>query len=456
MKIRILSILFSGIFIMICTGLFTLRHLQEDKSIDKSCTVFIKRTEKGFQLIRNGKPFYIKGASGDSRFKELADIGGNTLRLYDTINLQSNLDEAAKYGLAVIVDIPIPEYNRQNYLNEVDNKVLIEKIKVLVTKYKNHTALLIWNLGNELNYPKVHWKDFIREDLGKKRFVSTLNEIIDFMQNEDKNHPVSTTVWNSEILQLANLKIFSSGIDLIAFNIFGDTKNINKKINQISFLFGASPYYISEFGSDGWWNLESKNTSWEAAIEQTSTKKAEQINTRYNLIVNNNSNCLGSLLFFWGNKYECTYTWFSLFKDEYKSEILKEIEHLWGKSNNQQKQIGLNYMLVDGKGALDNLTFVPNESIRSELRFEAGNMGSLNIKWEIYPDVWFHGWNEEKYNSNKLKPPTPIECILIAEKNKATFTTPLKEGPYRIFAYIYDNQGYFATTNTPFYVLNPK
>lgn len=450
-------ILLFGIFITTCITLFNVRNFHSEKIVDESRTVYIKKTVNGFQLIRNGKPFYIKGAAGDSHFKELADIAGNTIRLYDTINLQSNLDIAKKYGLAVIVDIPIPAYSGKNsYVNEDDNGVLKQKIKVLVKKYKNHTALLMWNLGNELNYPKVHWKDFLRVHLGKKRFVGTFNEFIDIIHYEDTNHPVSTTLWNSDIQQHVTFKIFSPEIDLISYNVFGDVKSVKEQITQISFLFGASPYYISEFGSDGWWWLESKKTSWESPIEQSSAKKAEQIKSRYNLIVNNTGNCLGSLLFFWGNKYECTDTWFSLFKDEYKSEIMIEIEHLWRESNDRPKLIGLDYMLVDGKGALDNLIFTPNELKRSELKLESSNIDSLRIKWEIYPDVWYHGWNEEKYNNKKLKPPTPIECFLSTEKNKATFLTPEKEGPYRIFAYVFDNYGYFASTNTPFYVLNPK
>lgn len=440
---------------MILMGFFALSYLRRERKIDETKTVFIKKTDKGYQLFRNGNPFYIQGAAGDSHFKELADIGGNTVRLYDTINLQSNLDEAAKYGLAVIVDIPIPAYKYKYYLSEEAKIALKQKIKVLVKKYKNHTSLLMWNLGNELNYPLIHWKDFLRVDNRKKSFIDALNEFVDIVHSEDSNHPVSTTTDNIRLLQNASIKIFSPGIDLLSYNIFGDTKRFSDKMNRISYILGVSPYYISEFGSDGWWEIESKFTSWGSPIEQTSTKKAEQINTRYNLIVNN-TNCLGSLLFFWGNKYECTSTWFSLFKDEYKSEIMMEIEHIWCKSNNLPKLIGLDYMLIDEKGAFDNLIFSPNELKESKLKLEIRSSDSVIIKWEIYPDIWYQGWNEEKYNKKRLKPPSSLECFIRTEKNKATFFTPTKEGPYRIFAYVFDKRGYFASTNTPFYVLSNK
>jgi hypothetical protein len=156
------------------------------------------------------------------------------------------------------------------------------------------------------------------------------------------------------------------------------------------------PYYISEWGSDGMW--ESKLTSWRSPIEQTSTKKAEQINARYNIIAKNkDGGCLGSLVFFWGSKHELTFTWFSLYRNDYKSEIIKELEKLWKKSNTNPKLIGLEYMLIDGRGAADNLVFAPNELKISEIKFNTSKTDSISIKWEIYPDVWYQAWYENKY-----------------------------------------------------------
>ena len=445
-----------GLFITTCIALFTVRNSYPEEITDKSRTVYIKKSEEGFQLIRNGKPFYIQGAAGDAHFDELAGLGGNTIRLYDTINLQRNLDEALKYGLAVIVDIPIPMYSWISYRNEEESRILKQRVKFFVKKYRNHRALLMWNLGNEINYPKVHWKDFLRIDKSKINFIKTFNELIDFIHQEDKNHPVSTSIDKIGIKQYAKLRMFSPGLDLLAFNNFGDINNIFETINKTSDYIGAFPIYISEFGSDGWWDNESKYTPWRSPIEQTSTKKAEQVRVRYDIIKKNSNYCLGSLIFFWGNKYECTDTWFSLFKDEYKSEILMETERLWKNLNNQPKLIGLEYMLVNGKGAFDHLIFTPDELIKTELKIDAIGNDSILIKWEIYPDDWQNGWFIKEYNKKILKKPSPVECFVSTEMNQASFITPDKEGPYRIFAYIFDRNGYFASTNTPFYVLNRK
>lgn len=433
--------------ILILLGLFSFRHLYGEKIIDETSTVYIRKTEKGYQLFRNGKPFKIKGASGDSRFKELADFGGNTIQLYDTINLQSNLDEALKYDIAVIVNIPIPSYNYTYTMSQDESRALKHNIKTLVEKYKDHEALLMWNLGNEI-YPHVlKLRDLIRFNflkviLEKKRYINNLNELIDIIHIEDKNHPVSTTTWIISIPKIISIKVFSPGIDLLAYNIFGNTKPIVAKFNQYHYLFGVFPYFISEFGSDGCWGSESKITSWSSPIEQTSAKKMEQVRKRYKIIEEiKYGACLGSLVFYWGNKHERTYTWFSLFKDNHKSEIIKVLKELWNNTNSSESSIGLEYMLLDKQGAADNIVFSSNEIKSAELKFYGLQNDSNLIKWEIYPEAW----NDKNY------PSIPLENLFIkSDKNKVEFITPSKEGPYRIFAYVYDKNGYFATTNTPF------
>jgi hypothetical protein len=436
------------------SGLFYTRHFYCKRIINKTATVFINRSEKGYTLVRNGKPFYINGSAGNCFFHELHETGGNTVRLYDTLNLQNKLDDALKNNLSVIVDIPIPAYDIYNYSNNEEIKDLKQNVKKLVVKYKNHPALLIWNLGNEINYPEVNWKDIIKGNESKKRFIQNYNELINIIKSGDINHPVSTSKWNIRLTNYISFKIFSPDIDLVSYNIFGDTKNINNNLKKYDFYFGSSPFYISEISSDGWWTGESRFTSWWSPIEQSSSKKAEQIHDRYYYIARND-NCLGSCVFYWGNKYECTHTWYSLFKENCKSEIVLEIENLWKKTNKKPELIGLEYMLIEGMGAYDNLIFEPGVLKNTELVLNVKMSDSIKINWEVYHDVWFQGWNEEKYNKKQLNMPSPINCLVSSQNNTAKFKTPSEEGPYRIFAYVYNNKGYFATVNTPFYVLNP-
>ena len=62
----------------------------------------IVQTDEGFQLLRNGAPYYVRGAGGNEHLKELAYIGGNSIRTWSTANGQSVLDSAHKHGLTVL------------------------------------------------------------------------------------------------------------------------------------------------------------------------------------------------------------------------------------------------------------------------------------------------------------------------------------------------------------------
>ncbi len=473
MKFKLL--IYSGLvlFIIALGGFYSLRNLNKDQPVDETRTVYVNKTETGYQLIRNGEPFYIQGAGGESHFKELAEIGGNTIRLFETSNLQDKLDEAYKYNLAVIVDIYLPRYNNtyNSYDDENENAVLKQEIKALVNQHKDHPALLIWNLGNEVNYPFV---------FRKNDFINTFNELVSIIHSVDPNHPVSTSIEGVSRKAMSSIYIHSPEIDLLSFNTFGNTKLVTSNFDQISFLFGSKPYFFSELGPDGPW--ESTSTSWGAPIEATSSKKAELFKTRMNIIEDSeDAACLGSLIFYWGTKLERTHTWFSLFKDGYKSEIITVIESRWNKpgispeltgldylvvntkdsrdqmniSSGELRQsdffpglIGLDHMLVNNRGAQDNLIFAPGEKSRAEIIFHEDHHDSVRIDWEIYPEAWYSDTSELAVENYQ-----PVDTFVGFGKNKTTFLAPSEEGPYRIFAYIYNQEGFFATTNTPFYVL---
>lgn len=462
MKKHLLLYILFGIVILTIQQSCSLRSHKTavDKSIDETRSVFIKKTENGFQLYRNGKPFYIRGASGDSHFKELSNIGGNTIRVYDTTDLSNILDEAHRTNLAVIVDFPIPAFNKKycTYLNEDSNSVLKYKITEFVRKFNRHPALLIWNLGNEVKYPSVRYRRIIYNFFDKSiykaenSFIETYNELIDIIHQEDPDHPVSTTLIATINLQTNSGIYFNSPkIDLLSYNTFGILENFDSLINAKNHLVGKKPYYISEWGTDGHWECEL--TPWKTPIEPTSTKKAQQIKERYERITEiKDEACLGSLVFFWGEKHEVTPTWFSFFKTDYKSEIINTLENLWKKSDTYPTPIGLNYMLVDGKGASDTIIFNPSKIKTSEIFFKDCKRDSIRIEWEIYPEVWWHNL----YDKSSISLPKIVDSFISYGNNKATFLTPDTEGPFRIYAYIYDQYGYFATTNTPFYILNNK
>jgi len=106
-------------------------------------------------------------------------------------------------------------------------------------------------------------------------------------------------------------------------------------------------------------------------------------------------------------------------------------------------------MLIGKKGAKDNLVFYSGEIKSAKIFMDGPKDSSLVFNWEIFEE----SWNYYGANSRQKKAHLISGCILNPNDSIITFRVPSKEGPYRIFAYIYDQNGNLATSNTPFYVL---
>ncbi len=89
-------------------------------------------------------------------------------------------------------------------------------------------------------------------------------------------------------------------------------------------------------------------------------------------------NCLGSLVFYWGQKHECTYTWFNLFAENgKKTEMVATLNDLWHGRMTENHDIGLEYMLVDGLGAPSSIILSPNTVTKAELKLKKIHDDSL-------------------------------------------------------------------------------
>ena len=88
-----------------------------------------------FELQRNGKPYYIKGAGAKDHFNLLSKSGANSIRLWSTNN-QQLLDSAHQYGFTVTLGLHVrPERSGMDYNNEYAVKGQIEQLKKEVIKY---------------------------------------------------------------------------------------------------------------------------------------------------------------------------------------------------------------------------------------------------------------------------------------------------------------------------------
>ncbi|WP_157492127.1 glycoside hydrolase family 2 TIM barrel-domain containing protein [Mangrovimonas sp. ST2L15] len=432
-------------FIIVCLLLLvivigTLLFLKSDRGhkMSENAAVRVVETNEGYELLKNGKPFYIKGASGDGYIQELVQAGGNTIRLYDTINTTKQLDVAYQKGVSVILDIPLPDYGRGKWTYSDDQGVknLTTYVQKYVNKHKNHPALLYWNLGNELIYPLTIFPN---------RFTETVNDLIDLIHEEDPNHPIATTVAGTSRAQTLGIHLHSPKFDLIGYNVFGSVKILDKTQNQLSYFLKLKPYYISEWGDQGPW--EANNEYWFSIQEKKGSEKARGYFRTYQDNILNNHSMLGSTAFYWGQKFEGTPDWFNIFDEKgYKSPIYYALKSSWEKTD-LIYPLEIVYLKFKNLSSKDNRIFRPEEPLEMETLAQSNYSDSLTYEWNLYKESSsiYEGW--------KL---LSSEFNLKGKGEEINFNTPEEEGAYRMVLRVYDNQQNYSTANISFYVLNPN
>jgi Glycosyl hydrolases family 2, TIM barrel domain len=105
-----------------------------------------------WQLFREGQPYYITGVGGDDYLEKAKAIGANSVRTWSPDNAQQVLDEAHKLGLTVTMGLWVQhERHGYDYNNTVKVQAQLEYFTSVVMKYKDHPALLMWGVGNEVD-----------------------------------------------------------------------------------------------------------------------------------------------------------------------------------------------------------------------------------------------------------------------------------------------------------------
>ncbi len=428
-------VLLLTIILITCTS-------KENNSSNKG--VSIQKSNGKYSLYKNGELFEVKGAGGISNFKQLSDCGGNTLRVWDATNLQAILDSAQRYGISVIVGLPFVNSDIKTFY--ADKKSIDEQYEAFeetVLKYKDHPALLMWCLGNELDFP--HKPSY-------HQFYSAFNKITDMIHEKDPGHPVTTALLNFNEKYIFNLQ-FKCDVDIISFNIYGRLPLLRKNLEDFAW-FWDGPFMVLEWGINGPWPGKSQ-TAWGALIEDTSTKKAELYRLRYeNDMPFDNPRFLGSTVFFWGSKQETTHTWFSMLdKNGAPTEAVATMAKIWKSSKSYGAYPNLKYMLLNNKGARDNIFIDPNTKMDAQLLLNEKADSIQTIEWQIFREDWY-----VKNNIRLVAKTTPLTNITTSSDTALIidFKSPPEEGPYRLFATVYNKNGTVATCNTPFYVVDTQ
>ncbi len=216
--------------------------------------VEIKGTYKNWQMTLNGQPFYVKGvcfahnieeATIDGHITEVKKIGANSVRTWgvgpDTIWL---LNAAAKQGIYVDVGIWLENRNKINYAIDTRYKrEVLMRTKNIILQYKDHPAVLMWNIGNEVDIGMNKTED-------KIAFAKFLEEVCKMVHEVDPNHPIVSTF--ASTLAWSELSEWTPSLDIYGVNVYGGIYAVQEQWEQKKY---NKPYLITEFGTIGEWEV---------------------------------------------------------------------------------------------------------------------------------------------------------------------------------------------------------
>jgi hypothetical protein len=331
----------------------------------------------GYQLIVDGAPFFIKGAGLEfGRLESLVLAGGNAFRTWRVTNGERDatdiLDEAQTLGLKVCMGLDIArERHGFDYSDQTAVDAQIEQMMQDVLRLKDHPALLMWGLGNELNLR------------AKNDSVWDAVEALALrIKAQDPDHPVTTMLAGIDAHTVEAIAKRAPSLDFLSFQIYGEIDHLPKILDEAGY---DGPYQITEWGPTGHW--ESPETAWGRPFEPSSTQKANDILRRYeDIILSDAKRCLGAYIFLWGQKQERTPTWYGMFLETgERTEAVEVMQKMWTGHLPTHNAPKIQSLFLNQQEAPASIEADVDQVLSAEVRL-TGNDNHL-ISWRVREEV---------------------------------------------------------------------
>lgn len=399
--------------------------------------VKIARHGGGWELLLNGKPYFVKGAVGAVHLEDLVSAGGNSIRA----GVES-LDRAQALGLTVLAGLPFGKQRMGvDYSDAGTVERQREQIRRIVSQHKDHPALLAWAIGNEL--------ELVTTPEQRVALWKEVDHVAAMIHEIDPHHPVITPIGDAYRHILHELNQYCPHLDAVGFNSYEDMLTLPEDVAKEGW---TRPYLVTEFGPRGHWQVA--RTPWHLPMEDTSTEKAEFYRKAYEHAVLGQPQCLGAYVFHWGQHHEKTHTWYGMFlEDGSRTESVDVMSFVWsGKwPANRAPRIGAGRISVrtDDPETREPAAFPPEAIVHCSVDASDPEGDPLEIHWDVRKDVS----GNPNTGGDREEPTPPIDGLMrSAEGHSAAFQLPAEEGPYRIYVYVRDGHGNAATANYPLLV----
>lgn len=395
-----------------------------------------------YQLLVDGEPFYVKGGGLEhGNMEALKAHGGNTFRTWRFDNGEQTgmevLNAADSLGLMVVMGLEVAkerhgfDYNNEAAVEEQKQRLLAE-----VRQMKDHPALLAYGLGNELNLRYTN-----------KKVWNAVNDLALAIKEIDSNHPITTMLAGAGKNEITDIIERSPDLDFVSFQIYGDILNLPRYIKESGY---EGPYFVTEWGATGHWEVG--QTSWGRPIEQNSFDKANSYLTRYQEVIEKNSDkCMGSFVFLWGQKQERTPTWYGLFLESgEETPAVDAMHYAWNGEWPENRTPEVKNFLLDDKTAFQNITLKAKTAYNANIEAFDWDEDSIYYHWEILKEVEDHLQSDG--GDFEPVPEKLFSLNTSGAENSIDIISPTTPGEYRLFVYVRDGHNHSAYANIPFLV----
>lgn len=420
-------------FWILLSALFLLYGQNANAQASKS---EIRMTDEGYRIFFNGEPFYVNGAGVDKGdLESLASHGANAFKTWSTENGETILDQAHQLGLTVMMGIWVGlERHGFDYNDEVAVKDQLDRIRKRVMALKDHPALLLWGIGNELNLQSKN-----------PRVWDAVNDIAKMIHEIDPNHLTTTALAGIDKELASVVSKRAPEVDFLSIQLYGPMDVLPQILNASKH---KGPLLITEWGATGYWEVP--KTEWGAPVENHSSKKADLYLSRYqNSIASQASQVMGSFVFLWGQKQERTPTWFGMFMPSgNETESVDVMHYVWKGKWPKNRSPRLEDFALEGQRNGENIRLKAGAFYSAEVKATDPDGDALSYLWEIRNES-----TSTKSGGDAEYVPAVIEGLFPENGDRgATFYAPKKAGAYRLFIYVDDGQSHTAHANIPFWV----
>lgn len=262
-------------------GFWRIRHTVKEAVNPYATKIKATKTDtlqiKGINYYPQKTPWDMFGNDFDlsviaNDFKLIKKVGLNSIRIFVPYNdfgkanvkkeklekLKLVLNTAEQQQLKVVVTL----FDFYGNYDVLDWTLTYKHAKTIVETFKNHKAILAWDLKNE---PDL---DFKSRD--KNNVVSWLEYLLVLVKSIDQKHPV-TIGWSN----IESASILSDKVDYVSFHYYEDIQQFENKYLALQKQIPNKPLILQEFGLSsygGFWRPFSSSEEQQANYHETIQK----------------------------------------------------------------------------------------------------------------------------------------------------------------------------------------